>query len=325
MDQTDAQRILGDMAQAALDAATNALRIREQPDFLSKIVIKPDGSKVTPGDKEGEEIIRKKLAVTLPQAGFRGEEGTQRAVATGGKRWVVDPIDGTGNFIRGADKANNPDPGPRTWAVSVALKGPGESGLKEDEKSVLAAIFVPHPDASSQQVNGTMYMASPDMPTVATPVENGVLQSGKAYFPGAKPGNASTFSCGGFPPGRVDPTGELIAAAGSDSTEMGSFCASAINVLEGNGACLNGVNYEWDSAAAYLLLQQAGRSVIEYANGVDAKGEPQFATLAAATPTQFKALNDEYVQHTSERVLRQANMPSAQRFSSLASIVGAAR
>lgn len=69
---------------------------------------------VTNMDRESERLIRDGLAQKFPADGFLGEEsdGTIRSHAT----WVVDPIDGTTNFIRGFDH----------WSVSIALVSENE-------------------------------------------------------------------------------------------------------------------------------------------------------------------------------------------------------
>lgn len=69
---------------------------------------------VTAADRKGEERIRNTLAEVFPGDGFLGEE-TGGAPAAGGF-WVVDPIDGTTNYIRGL----------RHWSVSIAFVRDGE-------------------------------------------------------------------------------------------------------------------------------------------------------------------------------------------------------
>ncbi|MEX0986917.1 MAG: inositol monophosphatase family protein [Bacteroidales bacterium] len=65
---------------------------------------------VTAVDKKAEEILVKELGVILPEAGFITEEGTSNK--TGEKySWIIDPLDGTTNFIHGAFP----------YAISVAL------------------------------------------------------------------------------------------------------------------------------------------------------------------------------------------------------------
>ncbi|WP_028032394.1 inositol monophosphatase family protein [Chelativorans sp. J32] len=72
---------------------------------------------VTAADRRGEETIKSALAAAFPRDGFLGEE-------TGGVPdmhgfWVVDPIDGTTNYIRGL----------RHWCVSIAFVRAGEIEL----------------------------------------------------------------------------------------------------------------------------------------------------------------------------------------------------
>jgi myo-inositol-1(or 4)-monophosphatase len=65
---------------------------------------------VTHTDREVEEFLRARLAELRPGDGFLGEEGAENGSATG-LTWVVDPIDGTVNFLYGIPQ----------WAVSVAV------------------------------------------------------------------------------------------------------------------------------------------------------------------------------------------------------------
>lgn len=59
---------------------------------------KPDDSPVTAADRECEELIVGELRAAFPDDGFVGEEGA-RDPGTSGRRWIVDPIDGTRDFI----------------------------------------------------------------------------------------------------------------------------------------------------------------------------------------------------------------------------------
>ncbi len=75
---------------------------------------KPDLSPVTEADKAVEQAIRTRLAATRPGDGILGEEyGDDSA---GGRRWIVDPIDGTRNYSRGIP----------VWATLIALEDDGE-------------------------------------------------------------------------------------------------------------------------------------------------------------------------------------------------------
>src|SRR6185503_12983789 len=75
---------------------------------------------VTAVDRESEELIRARILQARPDDSFLGEEGDD-VVGTSGVRWVVDPIDGTVNYLYDIP----------TYAVSIAAatgnpKVPGE-------------------------------------------------------------------------------------------------------------------------------------------------------------------------------------------------------
>jgi myo-inositol-1(or 4)-monophosphatase len=73
---------------------------------------------VTEVDRESEELLRRRLAELRPDDGFFGEEGTRDSSASG-VTWVVDPIDGTVNFLYGIPQ----------YAVSVAAVDDGGRSL----------------------------------------------------------------------------------------------------------------------------------------------------------------------------------------------------
>ena len=84
------------------------------------ITTKPDNTPVTDADRAVETAIRQALATHRPNDGLLGEEfGSD---ITGAKRyWVIDPIDGTKNFMRGVP----------TWATLIALVEVADDGTQE--------------------------------------------------------------------------------------------------------------------------------------------------------------------------------------------------
>ena len=75
---------------------------------------KPDLTPVSDADRAVEQAIRSRLAVSRPGDAVLGEEDGE--TGTGPRRWVVDPIDGTKNFVRGVP----------VWASLVALQVDGQ-------------------------------------------------------------------------------------------------------------------------------------------------------------------------------------------------------
>ena len=76
---------------------------------------KSDDSPVTAADRECEELIVRELRAAFPDDGFLGEEGASEP-GRSGRRWIVDPIDGTRDFVRGYP----------TWSNLIGLEADGE-------------------------------------------------------------------------------------------------------------------------------------------------------------------------------------------------------
>jgi fructose-1,6-bisphosphatase/inositol monophosphatase family enzyme len=72
---------------------------------------KPDLSPVTIADREGERLISGLLTEAFPGDGLLGEEGGRKE-AEQGRRWIIDPIDGTRDYLRGLPN----------WAVLIGLE-----------------------------------------------------------------------------------------------------------------------------------------------------------------------------------------------------------
>ncbi|MGB7447963.1 MAG: inositol monophosphatase family protein [Ornithinimicrobium sp.] len=82
-----------------------------------EVTAKDDGSLVTQADRLTEEAIRSQLARTRPRDVIQGEE--LPTTGHGDRRWIIDPIDGTSNYIRGVP----------IWASLIALVVQGEPVL----------------------------------------------------------------------------------------------------------------------------------------------------------------------------------------------------
>jgi histidinol-phosphatase len=80
---------------------------------------KPDLTPVTEADRAVEQAIRERLAALRPDDAVVGEEYGASASSASGRRWIVDPIDGTKSYVRGMP----------TWSTLIALS-------VEDEISV---------------------------------------------------------------------------------------------------------------------------------------------------------------------------------------------
>jgi myo-inositol-1(or 4)-monophosphatase len=106
--------ILNVMTKAAYRAGRSLKRDLGEVENL-QVSLKGPRNFVTAADRRAEEIVREELAKARPDYGFLGEEGGARAGADKSHRWIVDPLDGTTNFLHGIPH----------FAVSIALERDG--------------------------------------------------------------------------------------------------------------------------------------------------------------------------------------------------------
>jgi histidinol-phosphatase len=102
--------------ELAIEVACQAGRkAREYFDLPVHVEWKMNQSPVTVADREAEELLRTSLRTHFPQDGFLGEEFGELP-GSSGYRWIIDPIDGTRNFVRGIP----------LWATLVGLEYRGD-------------------------------------------------------------------------------------------------------------------------------------------------------------------------------------------------------
>lgn len=92
-----------------------------------KVETKPDMTPVSEADQAAEEIIRTGIEAARPDDAILGEEYGLKG--GGPRRWVVDPIDGTKNYVRGVP----------VWATLISLMTEGEHGVYRPVVGVVSA------------------------------------------------------------------------------------------------------------------------------------------------------------------------------------------
>ncbi|HEY1135135.1 MAG TPA: inositol monophosphatase [Nocardioides sp.] len=122
-------REAGSLAARMRAAGVEGLRV-EQKTSVSDVV--------TAADRAAEELVAGRLADERPADGVLGEEGVDEP-GTSGRRWVVDPVDGTYNFLSGL-----------TWWCSAVA-------LLDGDDLVLGAIYHPHDDE--------LFLGGPGLPS----------------------------------------------------------------------------------------------------------------------------------------------------------------
>ncbi|HXX51905.1 MAG TPA: inositol monophosphatase family protein [Xanthobacteraceae bacterium] len=106
--------VLNVMIKAARRAGRGLKRDLGEIEHL-QVSVKGPRNFVTAADRRAEAILREELAKARPDYGFLGEEGGAHEGADKAHRWIVDPLDGTTNFLHGIPH----------FAVSIALERNG--------------------------------------------------------------------------------------------------------------------------------------------------------------------------------------------------------
>ena len=102
------------MIKAARKAGRTLKRDFGEVEHL-QVSLKGPGNFVTAADRRAEEIVYEELAHARPGYGFLGEEGGRREGPDKTHTWIVDPLDGTTNFLHGIPH----------FAISIALEREG--------------------------------------------------------------------------------------------------------------------------------------------------------------------------------------------------------
>jgi myo-inositol-1(or 4)-monophosphatase len=215
---------------------------------------------VTEMDHAAEALITETLARLRPDDGMLGEEGTDHP-GTSGVRWVVDPLDGTVNYLYGLGG----------WAVSVAAE--------VDARVVAGVVHIPSTGE-----------------TFAATLGGGATCNGVALRRGPGPALSSALVATGFGYdarrrahqaavlARVLPLVRDIRRFGACAVDLCLLAAGRLDAYYERG-----VN-AWDHAAGGLVAAEAGARV-EGLRGAPAS--PRF--LLAAPPALFAALHDVLV------------------------------
>lgn len=103
------------MIKAARKAGRSLVKDFREVENL-QVSAKGPGDFVSKADREAERIIKEELRGARPSYGWLGEETGEEAGEDPTRRWIVDPLDGTTNFLHGLPH----------WAVSIALEHKGE-------------------------------------------------------------------------------------------------------------------------------------------------------------------------------------------------------
>ncbi len=202
---------------------------------------------VSEADMASERAIRELLSVRRPDDGFLGEEGGSEH-GTSGLEWVVDPLDGTVNFLFGIPQ----------WCVSVAVR---------DESGTLAGAVL-------DPARGELFTATRDGPArVRSSAGERELSCERTAAPGAGAGGAlaSAMVATGLAYDSTVREAQAAVLAGliprvRDIRRFGSAALDLCWTAAGRyDAYFERAVKAWDIAAGVLVCERAGLSVLELA------------------------------------------------------------
>jgi myo-inositol-1(or 4)-monophosphatase len=224
-----------------------------------QVSLKGPANFVTAADRRAEDILREELAKARPDYGFLGEEGGRRDGTDKTHCWIVDPLDGTSNFLHGIPH----------FAISIALERDGD----------LYAGVIHSPVADE------MYVAEKG--------RGAYLNGRRLRVSARKRLDEAVFATG--IPFKGLPNHELflrqlrsVMAISAGVRRLGSAALDLAYVAAGRyeGFWENGL-MSWDVAAGIVLVREAGGFVSDLAGG---RGMLSGAGILAANVELFAEL-----------------------------------
>jgi myo-inositol-1(or 4)-monophosphatase len=222
-----------ELLAVALDAAAHAgaLLHEGRPDDLGVAATKSSPiDVVTEMDLASEKLITGMLADRRPDDGVLGEEGASRE-GTSGVRWIVDPLDGTVNYLYG-----RPD-----WAVSVAAEHRGET--------LVGVVAVPARGETYRAVlgQGAFRDSRRLRCRPSPPPEQALVGTGFGYVRERRLAQAEVVR-------RLVPLVRDIRRSGSAALDLCHVAAGGLDAYYERGL------HPWDLAAGDLVAREAGAS-----------------------------------------------------------------
>ena len=212
---------------------------------------------VTAADKAVEQLLVAAITAERPDDGLLGEEGSERS-GTSGLRWVIDPIDGTVNYLYGIQQ----------WAVSI--------GVEDADGTVVGVVYDPVKDELWQATRGggSFLNGRPLACTTVTDLGQTLVGTGFGYDVRNRTRQAAAMPT-------LLPAVRDVRRLGSGALDLCAVAAGRLDAYYEQGLS------PWDLSAGRLIATEAGARV----EGL--RGEPASATLVvAAGPGIFDAFHD---------------------------------
>ncbi|MFF7727212.1 histidinol-phosphatase [Streptomyces sp. NPDC008001] len=223
-----------------------------------KVETKPDMTPVSEADKTAEELIRGHLQRARPRDAVLGEEfGSE---GTGPRRWVIDPIDGTKNYVRGVP----------VWATLISLMVQVEQGGSIGFEPVVGVVSAPALGRRWWAARGSGAYTGRSL-TSATRLQ--VSRVGRIEDASFAYSSLSGWEERGLLPGFLDLTRDCWRTRG-----YGDFWPYMM-VAEGSvDICAEPELSLWDMAANVVIVEEAGGRF----TGLDGRPGPHSGNAAAS-------------------------------------------
>lgn len=253
---SDTLRIMGEAA----DLAGKSLRAASRQKQILTISEKSAGDFVSEADTQAEKLIFDHLRRHFPDYGWVGEESAARDSGQDGLRWIVDPLDGTTNFLKGLPH----------WAVSIALF--------QDEEPLAAIVYDPAKSevfcaekGKGAFLNGHPINVSQGVPLSAALLGSGVPSGGRTTYLGHCLDDLNTLM----------PQTAGLRRWGAAALDLAYVAAGRLDAYwERNLG-------PWDVAAGMLLVTEAGGKFTPLWEGQSALASGSFV---ASNSTLHEAL-----------------------------------
>lgn len=254
--------------QTAWEVACRAATylVSDRPTDLNYSTKSSSTDLVTEMDKGSERIIVDTIRVLFPEDGILGEEGTNFS-GSSGFRWIIDPLDGTVNYLFGIPH----------WGVSLAIEFNGQV-----ESGVIALPAMQETYASVRGMGSWCVVSSKD---------SSDRQVTKLRVrPSSRLSNALVMTGFGYDSARRGRQAELVQEVISQIADIRRSGAAVVDLCwfahgRSDAYFEYGLNV-WDYAAGALIATEAGGLI----GGLDSPDFSEF--LVAATPHIFDDLRE---------------------------------
>jgi histidinol-phosphatase len=220
---------------------------------------KADGSFVTAADREAERFLRAEIARRFPDDAILGEEEGEQAGASG-RRWIIDPIDGTYSFVHGVP----------FYGVLV--------GLEVDDEPAVGVVNIPALGELIKAARGQGCYWNGELARVSK-----IDSMAEGLLLATDFGVCARY---GFGPAAA----ALQARFGARRTW--GDCYGHVLVATGRGECmLDPVMNVWDCAALLPIVEEAGGTFTDWTGRRTIQGGNAISTNGALYPEILEIIN----------------------------------